>query len=187
MDDQEGRGPVFALSKKICSFSFQVVPRRRVLLLQVVHQGLVGDRPERVASSGSCRPGLPGDEACSPGLYQCDAIGRLARVVTRANEICWGLPCCLRSPGWRTCQIARNITMSRTHRRSVLCDCFTSTSGSRERAAGARFAPTSSTLATVRCVTSRMGRHYTGRHAKSAVRRGLVGEIAHRCSTAPGD
>src|ERR1700691_3711168 len=38
------------------------------------------------------------------------------------------LTCCFLSPGCNTCQIARNITMSRTHSSRVLCDCFTSTS-----------------------------------------------------------
>src|ERR1700689_5455761 len=38
------------------------------------------------------------------------------------------LTCCFLSPGCNTCQIARNITIKRTQSRSVLCDCFTSTS-----------------------------------------------------------
>src|SRR5271165_5999771 len=70
------------------------------------------------------------------------------------------LVCCLRSPGCRTCHIARNITISRTQRSSVLCDCFTSTSvGIFALGGGAASVPrASATIYYVRCVTSRSHR-----------------------------
>src|SRR5208283_184616 len=78
------------------------------------------------------------------------------------------LTCCFLSPGCDTCQIARNITISRTQSKRVLCDCFTSTSVPWLRGPHRAFAATPSTYY-VRCVTSRIGGDQRARGKKSTI------------------
>ena len=136
--EEEEHEPMKSIGRSVTSV--RRPERRRVFLLEVDLELRVLSRADR-----SSRSSISVSSATGPSVSFVLALAgsvdvREGVLVVLDRAIVVDLPactsvtnslkatCCLRSLGLKNCQIARNITISRTQSSSVLCDCFTSTS-----------------------------------------------------------